>query len=69
VAWRAQPHIEGAWIHWSSYEGAYALLQRPAGRVYFTGDWLTHLVAWQAGAFESARKVVTQLHQRVLKES
>ncbi len=45
-----------------------SLLQRPAGRVYFAGDWLTHLIAWQAGAFESARKVVTELHHRVLKE-
>ena len=45
------------------------LLQRPAGRVYFAGDWLTHLIAWQAGALESARKVVTELHHRVLKEA
>ncbi len=68
VAWRRQPHIEGAWVHWPSYEGAF-LLREPAGRVYFAGDWLTYLIAWQAGAFDSARKVVTQLHQRVLKES
>ncbi|MCT9931356.1 FAD-dependent oxidoreductase [Planotetraspora sp. A-T 1434] len=69
IAWRNQPHIEGAWVAWPSYESAFRLLQGPAGRVYFAGDWLTHLIAWQAGALESARKVVTQLHQRVLKES
>ncbi|RCG32421.1 FAD-dependent oxidoreductase [Sphaerisporangium album] len=68
VAWRRQPHIEGAWVRWPSMSG-FSLLQRPAGRVYFAGDWLTHLIAWQAGAFESARKVVTELHHRVLKES
>ncbi|MFG1822418.1 flavin monoamine oxidase family protein [Microbispora bryophytorum] len=68
IAWQRQPHIEGAWVAWPSYEGAFALLQRPAGRVYFAGDWLTHLIAWQAGALESARKVVTQLHQRAVKE-
>ncbi|MEU9884788.1 FAD-dependent oxidoreductase [Sphaerisporangium sp. NPDC051011] len=67
VAWRRQPHIEGAWVRWPSMSG-FSLLQRPAGRVYFAGDWLTHLIAWQAGAFESARKVVTELHHRVLKE-
>ncbi|MDH2427663.1 FAD-dependent oxidoreductase [Sphaerisporangium sp. TRM90804] len=67
VAWRRQPHIEGAWVRWPSME-AFSVLQRPAGRVYFAGDWLTHLIAWQAGAFESARKVVTELHHRVLKE-
>lgn len=69
VAWRRQPHIEGAWVRWPSYQGAFRLLQKPAGRVYFAGDWLTHLVAWQAGAFESARNAVTQLHRRAVKES
>ncbi|GGK71100.1 flavin monoamine oxidase [Sphaerisporangium melleum] len=68
ISWRRQPHIEGAWVRWSSQE-AFRLLQRPAGRVYFAGDWLTHLIAWQAGALESARKVVTELHHRVLKEA
>jgi monoamine oxidase len=34
--------------------------------VYFAGDWLSHLIAWQAGAFESARKVVSELHARVM---
>ncbi|MFC7385482.1 flavin monoamine oxidase family protein [Sphaerisporangium rhizosphaerae] len=68
VSWGRQPHIEGAWVRWSSPSGQRALL-RPAGRVYFAGDWLTHLIAWQAGAFESARKVVTELHHRVLKEA
>ncbi|GII79427.1 monoamine oxidase [Sphaerisporangium rufum] len=66
IAWRRQPHIEGAWVRWPS-TGGLSLLQRPAGRVYFAGDWLTHLIAWQAGALESARKVVTDLHHRVLK--
>ncbi|GIH24848.1 flavin monoamine oxidase [Acrocarpospora phusangensis] len=65
VAWANRPHIEGAWANMPPS----ALLQEPAGRVYFAGDWLTHLVAWQAGAFESARHVVTSLHERVLKEN
>ncbi|MFF3669109.1 flavin monoamine oxidase family protein [Microtetraspora malaysiensis] len=69
IAWHRQPHIEGGWVGWPSYEGGFAHLQKPDGRVYFAGDWLTHLVAWQAGSFESARNVVTQLHDRVLKES
>jgi monoamine oxidase len=34
--------------------------------VYFAGDHLTQMTAWQHGAFESARDVVTRLHQRVL---
>ncbi|WP_433244308.1 flavin monoamine oxidase family protein [Streptosporangium sp. CA-135522] len=66
IAWQRQPHIEGGWVSWPSHQGAFTLLQRPAGRVYFAGDWLTHLIAWQAGAMESARKAVTELHRRVL---
>ena len=30
----------------------------PDGNVYFAGDHLSYYIAWQAGAFESARKVV-----------
>lgn len=69
IAWQRQPHIEGGWVYWPSHQGAFTLLQRPAGRVYFAGDWLTHLIAWQAGAMESARKAVTELHRRVLQTS
>ncbi|MFF0248516.1 flavin monoamine oxidase family protein [Streptosporangium sandarakinum] len=69
IAWHRQPHIEGGWVRWPSYQGAFTLLQRPAGRVYFAGDWLTHLIAWQAGAMESARKAVTAIHERVLSTS
>ncbi|MBF8187216.1 FAD-dependent oxidoreductase [Nonomuraea sp. K274] len=66
VAWKLQPHIEGAWVGWPSRQGAYQLLNSPAGHVYFAGDWLSHMIAWQSGALESARKVVTELHQRTL---
>ncbi|MBB5083552.1 flavin monoamine oxidase family protein [Nonomuraea endophytica] len=66
VAWERQPHIQGGWARWPAFDSSFTLLQRPSGRVYFAGDWLTHLIAWQAGAMESARNAVTQLHQRVL---
>ncbi|BBH68443.1 flavin monoamine oxidase [Actinoplanes sp. OR16] len=63
VAWQRMPHLAGAWAYpWSSFR---PLLQ-PAGRVYFAGDWLSQAVAWQHGAFLSARAAVTALHQRVL---
>jgi monoamine oxidase len=41
-------------------------VSQPAGNVYFAGDWLTHLISWQVGAFLSARAVVAQLHQWVM---
>lgn len=67
VAWHRAPFLEGGWVRWPSQDGPeYRLLNRPAGRVYFAGDWLSHAIAWQHGAFESARKVVTEIHERVL---
>lgn len=61
------PHIEGGWVEWPSRTtGEYALLNTPAGHVYFAGDWLTYEIAWQAGAFGSARRAVSAIHQRVM---
>lgn len=66
VAWHKVPHIEGGWVIWPDRgSGEYALLNKPAGRVYFAGDWLSYFTAWQAGAIDSARYVVTNLHRRV----
>ena len=65
-AWDRTPYLEGAWTSPPYGTAGYNLLLRPAGRVYFAGDWLSHEVAWQHGAFMSARSVVTALHQRVM---
>ncbi|MFI6597923.1 flavin monoamine oxidase family protein [Nonomuraea sp. NPDC050536] len=69
IAWDRQEHIQGGWVRWPAFDSSFTLLQRPSGRVYLAGDWLTHLIAWQAGAMESARSAVTQLHQRVLQSA
>ncbi|GAB2852606.1 flavin monoamine oxidase family protein [Streptomyces deserti] len=67
VAWHRTPYIEGGWVSWPSQSGPeYKLLNQPAGHVYFAGDWLSHVIAWQHGAFTSARKVVTDIHERVM---
>ena len=65
-AWDRTPYLEGAWTSPPYGTAGYSLLLRPAGRVYFAGDWLSHEVAWQHGAFMSARSVVTALHERVM---
>ncbi|TDE15133.1 FAD-dependent oxidoreductase [Jiangella asiatica] len=66
VAWPKEPYSLGGWVSWPGGRGAaYDHLLRPDGNVYFAGDHLSYLIAWQAGAFESARQVVTDLHQRV----
>ncbi|NUR92075.1 MAG: flavin monoamine oxidase family protein [Nonomuraea sp.] len=69
MAWDRQEHILGGWVRWPAFDSSFTRLQRPSGRVYLAGDWLTRLVAWQAGAMESARSAVTQLHQRVLRSA
>jgi monoamine oxidase len=67
VAWDRTRYSEGGWVSWPSRtSGQYGRLLEPDGRVYFAGDHLSHYIAWQAGAFESARKVVTDLHARVM---
>ncbi|WP_282699900.1 flavin monoamine oxidase family protein [Streptomyces sp. CC219B] len=67
VAWHRTPHIEGGWVSWPSQSGPeYKLLNQPAGHVHFAGDWLSHVIAWQHGAFTSARKVATDIHQKVM---
>ena len=38
----------------------------PAGRIYYVGDWLSYLDAWQHGAITSAREVVSKINSRVL---
>jgi monoamine oxidase len=66
--WKLAPYLEGAW---HSMPGgpdapAYAPLNTAQGNVYFAGDYLSYLDAWQHGAISSARKIVTELHARVL---
>ncbi|MCU0768915.1 MAG: flavin monoamine oxidase family protein [Burkholderiaceae bacterium] len=69
VSWIKTPFSEGGWVNWPTAGGqrvpAYDLLNRPEGRVYFAGDHLSYYIAWQAGAFDSARKVVMEIGQRV----
>jgi monoamine oxidase len=67
VAWHRTPFLEAGWVSWPNQQGPeYALLNQPAGNVYFAGDWLSYWIAWQHGAFVSARKIVTDIHTRVL---
>lgn len=67
VAWSRTAHSEGGWVEWGDRSsGPYARLLDPQGRVYFAGDHLSQVTAWQHGAFESARKAVADLHARAL---
>jgi monoamine oxidase len=68
VHWSRIRHSEGGWAMWQDRAAtpAYRTLLEPVGRLYCAGDHLSYVTAWQHGAFESARHVVTALHQRAL---
>lgn len=69
VSWSQVPHSEGGWVLWDRRGPTYRALLQPAGRVHFAGDHLSHAVAWQHGALESARAAVTAVHQRARAEA
>lgn len=70
LAWHKIPYSKGGWASYTteSREQFYPELLKPDGAIYFAGEHTTYLTAWMAGAFQSARRSVEQIHTRV-KES
>ncbi len=66
ISWDKVPYIEGAWAYPNTESAGFAKLQQGAGNVYFAGDWMSEVSAWQHGAFWSARYAVQALHSRVM---
>lgn len=64
-SWAVTRWSESAWASWEATSPEYRLLTQPAGRIWFAGDHLSHAIAWQHGAFTSARSTVSALHARV----
>jgi monoamine oxidase len=67
VEWHRVPHNEASWMAWekeADYDQMQKMLRVPDGPFYFAGDWLSSIVAWQAGAFVSAHRTCRQLHAR-----
>lgn len=48
-------------------ETYYPLLNQPQGAIYLAGEHVSYLTGWMAGALESAQRVATLIHERVLK--
>ncbi|HVV70746.1 MAG TPA: flavin monoamine oxidase family protein, partial [Verrucomicrobiae bacterium] len=67
VSWHKTKYTLGGWAIYSQEERQrnYRYLLEPDKRVYLAGEHLSYLNGWMAGAFESARSVVTGLHNRV----
>ena len=67
ISWHKTKYNMGGWAVYNAdtRKNAYPALLKPDGNVYFAGEHLTYLNAWMAGAFESARSVVADIHGRV----
>jgi monoamine oxidase len=66
VHWKSVPYSLGPW---SGFDDAvtdprYTLLSQPDGPVYFAGEHLSHVGAWQQGALLSAQRTIAQLDAR-----
>jgi monoamine oxidase len=71
VAWQRVPWNRGGWAQWTEAQRRreYLTLNEPDRGVYLCGDHLTYTSGWMAGAFESARRVVSAIHERASREA
>jgi monoamine oxidase len=70
VVWEKIPFSQGAWISGASgeyHKGPYNAFLQPDDRIYFAGDYCSHLLTWQEGAALSAQRTVKMIGERVLK--
>ncbi len=67
INWAKIPHSLGCFANnFPPSTGAvYDQLDKPQGRTYFAGDYLSHLVGWQEGALLSAHRAVERIAAQV----
>jgi len=68
VVWEKIPFNQGAWISSAAgdyYKSLYKAFLEPDGRIYFAGDFCSHLLTWQEGAALSAHRTVNMISERV----
>ncbi|MCR2804659.1 flavin monoamine oxidase family protein [Paenibacillus soyae] len=70
VDWKKIKYNEGGWVSYSGdqRQTVYPTLCKPDRRVYLAGEHISYITAWMAGGIESARAVVTDINERVMKE-
>jgi len=63
VNWSKIPYSLGCFAnnHLGTSAPAYAQLDKPEGRTYFAGDYMSHLVGWQEGALLSAHHAIERI--------
>ena len=67
VSWAKIPYSLGAYANNRHVEcdAAYAQLDKPQGRTYFAGDYLSHLVGWQEGAVLSSHHAIERIARQM----
>ncbi|HLH31116.1 MAG TPA: FAD-dependent oxidoreductase [Terriglobia bacterium] len=68
VVWEKIPFSQGAWISGASgeyHKGPYQAFVEPDDRIYFAGDYCSHLLTWQEGAALSAHRTINMISERV----
>lgn len=70
IDWKKIKYNLGGWVGYTGDDRKtyYPTLCKPDGRIYLAGEHMSYVTAWMAGGIESARKVVTELHERAMKE-
>jgi monoamine oxidase len=66
IAWQKVAYSQGGWAQFNEAQRKkeYLALLRPDRQLYFAGDYTTYISGWMAGAFQSARAVVSAIHER-----
>jgi monoamine oxidase len=67
VSWAKIPYSLGCFANnfLVSSQPAYDQLEKPQGRTYFAGDYLSRLVAWQEGAVLSAHHAIERIANQI----
>jgi monoamine oxidase len=67
VSWAKIPYSLGCFAdnRLQSSAASYNQLEKPEGRTYFAGDYLSHMVAWQEGAILSAHHAIERIAAQV----
>lgn len=66
VSWRNIPFNLGSWVRGDGYfEGPYKEFLEPDGRIFFAGDFCSHLTVWQEGAALSAQRAARMIVEHV----
>ena len=67
VSWSQTPFAPGVAATWTDAQRAtdYAVLTRGDGPIFFAGEHMSYLPAWQEGAAQSAHDAIRLIHARV----